>query len=155
MQSENECHDGKNSFADAEHTFSLFRRYMTGGANSHFFWNMVLQPGGKSSWGWAQNAMITVDSKSQQIEFHPEYYVMKHISHFVPPKSHMIACTGSWGDKIAFVKPDGTSVLIIGNTANRAYEITIGTSDNTAPERVTLPGHSFNTFEFTASAGKG
>ncbi len=44
MQSESECDTGANSFADAEHTFSLFRKYFNGGASAYFYWNMVLPP---------------------------------------------------------------------------------------------------------------
>ncbi len=147
IQTENECHDGKNSFADAEHTFQLFRKYINGGAQAYFFWNMILQSGGKSSWGWAQNAMITIDTESKQVTYHPEYYLMKHIAHFVPPKSKLIYSTGVWGDKIAFLRPDGSAVVIMGNSSNKEYEPAIGISrDNRTAIKVKVPPHSFNTF---------
>lgn len=152
IQSENECHGGKNSFADAEHTFWLFRKYMDGGANAYFFWNMVLQPGGKSSWGWAQNAMITVDSEKGEVTYHPEFYLMKHIAHFIPAGSQLIYSTGVWGDKIGFIRADGSTVLIMGNSASRDYDISIAVpGQSNRVIRVTVPSHSFNTFVFPAA----
>jgi glucosylceramidase len=151
MQSESECGSGANSVKDAEHTFALIRKYFEGGASSYFYWNMVLQPGGKSTWGWVQNAMITVDPDSKTVTYHPEFYLMKHASHFVRPGSHLVATTGRWGDKIAFVTPDSSAVLLIGNSSNGPLPVTIGTDRGAGVIHATLPSHSFNTIVIPAS----
>jgi glucosylceramidase len=150
MQSESECGKGANSIADAEHTFGLFRTYFNGGAGSYFYWNMVLPPKGKSTWGWTQNAMITVDPDSKAVTYHPEFYLMKHVSHFVRPGSHLAGTTGPWKDKLAFITPDGSAVLLIGNSANGPLPVTIGIEGTTSVVRATLPSHSFSTFVFPA-----
>ena len=149
MQTENECHGGDNSVADAEHTYRLLCKYLKGGAGSYFYWNMVLPPGGKSSWGWPQNAMVTVDPATKAVTYHPEFYVMEHVSHFVRPGSHLAAATGNWGDKLAFTAADGSAVLVMGNSSGGPLDVTVGTGGSGRRLwRATLPSHSFSTFVF-------
>jgi glucosylceramidase len=155
MQSESECGGGADSFADAEHTFSLFRTYFNGGASSYFFWNMVLKPGGVSTWGWKQNALITVDPDSKRLTYHPEFYLMKHAAHFVRPGARLATTTGRWGDKLAFIRPDGSAVVLIGNSSNGPLPVVIGTDSVAGVVRATLPGHSFSTFVLPPDVGAG
>ena len=42
MQSENECGDGRNTWAYAHYVFALLRHYLTNGANAYVYWNMLL-----------------------------------------------------------------------------------------------------------------
>jgi glucosylceramidase len=151
MQSESECGKGANSFSDAEYTFSLIRKYLNAGASSYFYWNMVLQPGGKSKWGWVQNALITIDPATQAVTYHPEFFLMKHVAHFVRPGSHLATCTGAWGDKLAFVGADGSAVLLVGNSRNEPLPVTIGTDRSASLIQVTLPAHSLSTMVIPAS----
>ncbi|MGN6367639.1 MAG: glycoside hydrolase family 30 protein [Phycisphaerae bacterium] len=145
MQSESECGTGKNSFADAEYTFSLLRKYLNAGASSYFYWNMVLPPGGVSTWGWKQNALITIDPDKKTITYNPEFYLFKHLSHFVPPNSHLLTTTGDWGDKLAFQTPTGDTVLLVGNSANKDLPLILSTDTPTETLHLTLPSHSLNT----------
>ncbi|HUO08905.1 MAG TPA: glycoside hydrolase family 30 beta sandwich domain-containing protein [Phycisphaerae bacterium] len=147
MQSESECGTGKNSFADAEHTFALMRTYFNGGASSYFYWNMVLPPGGVSTWGWKQNALITIDPTppAHTITRHPEFYLMKLASHFIPPGSHLVTTTGNWGDKLAFQTPAGDTVLLVGNSSKSDLPLIIATGTNESLH-LTLPSHSLNAF---------
>jgi len=61
LQTENECGDGENTWTYAGYVFELMHHYITNGVNGYVYWNMVLPPDGCSTWGWRQNAMITVD----------------------------------------------------------------------------------------------
>jgi glucosylceramidase len=90
MQTENECGDGQNSWPYAEYVFGLLRHYLTNGVSAYVYWNMILAPGGRSTWGWPQNAMITVDPATGRVTLNPEFYVMKHLTRFVD-----IRCTQS------------------------------------------------------------
>ena len=151
MQSESECGGGANSFADAEHTFGLLRTYFNGGAGSYFYWNMVLRPDGKSSWGWRQNALVSVDPDAKRVAYHPEFYLMKHASHFVRPGSHLATTTGRWVDKLAFIRPDGSAVVLVGNSSDGPLPVVVGLADDGSGSadrsaRAVLPGHSFSTF---------
>lgn len=58
-------------------------RFRNNGVNSYIYWNMVLESEGKSTWGWKQNSMITIDPITKQIIYNPEFYVVKHFSHFI------------------------------------------------------------------------
>jgi len=147
MQSESMCFDGKNTWGQAQELYGLMKRYLDGGANAYFAWNMVLNETGKSSWDWAQNALITVDQNSGKVTYNGEFYIYKHFSHFVKPGAKRILTTGSWGDKIAFTNPDGSTVLVMGNSSNQSHDVAItiaGRPENTF--NAMLPARSINTF---------
>jgi len=150
MQSETECNAGENSWDDAERLYGLMRYYFENNANSYFAWNMVLDDTGMSSWHWRQNSLITVNHESGQVIFNGEYFVMRHFSEFVKPGAKRVLTTGVWGDKIAFLNPDGSTVLVMANSANQPLTVVLnvaGRSDG-GTLRVTLPAGSVNTFEF-------
>ena len=107
MQTENECGGGADSTADAEHTFRLMCQVLPRRRRQLLLLEHGPAAGGKSSWGWAQNAMVTVDPAAGRVTYHPEFYLMQHLSHFVRPGCHLAAATGAWADKLAFVRPDG------------------------------------------------
>jgi glucosylceramidase len=147
MQSETECQSGHNSWADAQHLYALMKRYFDCGAHAYFLWNMVLDETGMSTWKWRQNAPITVNGATGKVAYHGEYYVMRHFSQFVKPGSKRVLATGVWGDKIAFVNPDGSTVIVIANSAANPHELVVAVA--AGPERTfkaMLPAHSINTF---------
>ncbi|HZH58973.1 MAG TPA: glycoside hydrolase family 30 protein [Metabacillus sp.] len=124
MQTENECGNGKNSWEYALYVHNLYRHYFVNGANAYIYWNMVLQPKGRSTWGWEQNSMITVDPDSKNVINNPEYYVMKHFSHFVKPGAFRLETTGPWtGNTTAFQNSDGSKVIVIANPLKDAREL--------------------------------
>jgi glucosylceramidase len=150
MQSETECNNGDNTWADAQRLFALMKHYLDNHANSYFAWNMVLDETGMSSWKWRQNALITIDRGSGKVRFNGEYYVMRHFSQFVKPGARRVLTTGVWGDKIAFVNPDASIVMVIGNSADKplAAILTVAGGNPGAPDTldVILPAKSINTF---------
>ncbi|MDQ0113019.1 glycoside hydrolase family 30 protein [Paenibacillus harenae] len=116
MQTENECGDGENTWFYAKYIFSLYQHYLFNGVHAYVYWNMVLEPKGRSTWGWEQNAMVTVDPATRQYVRNPEYYVMKHYAHFVSPGDIRIGLQGPWsGHASAFLKPDGTKIIVLSN----------------------------------------
>jgi glucosylceramidase len=126
MQSENECGDGTNTWEYARYIFNLYRHYLTNGVNSYIYWNMVLRPRGRSTWGWEQNSMITVESQSRECIKNPEYYVMKHFSHFIKKGAVRLGTKGHWaGNSVAFENTDGEIIAVVGNGLNRKRKITI------------------------------
>ncbi len=127
MQTENECGDGENTWFYAKYIFNLYQHYLFNGVNAYVYWNMVLEPKGRSTWGWEQNAMITVDSGERQATRNPEYYVMKHYAHFVSPGDRRIGLQGPWtGHAIAFRKPDGTRIIVLSNPYASEKELRLG-----------------------------
>ncbi|MFC1453005.1 glycoside hydrolase family 30 beta sandwich domain-containing protein [Verrucomicrobiota bacterium] len=116
MQSENECGDGDNSWEYAEYVFDLFQHYISSGVVIYMYWSMMLAPGGRSTWGWEQNSMITIDPQTRQITLNPEFYVMKHFSRFIAPGAVRIAPQGPWtGNSVAFTNPDGSRSVVVHN----------------------------------------
>ena len=95
MQTENECGDGKNTWEHAEYVFGLLWHYFTHNVESYAYWNMVLPKGGVSTWGWEQNSMITIDPSTKEVIYEPEFYVMKHISHFIKPGAKKVVTKGT------------------------------------------------------------
>lgn len=146
MQTENMCHKGANSWQDAEATFRLMSDYFSNGANSYMFWNMVLNANPKAYWLLReQNAMITIAPESGTVLYQPEFYLMKHLSHYVLPGAVCIAYTCSNKDLkvIAFRNPDNSVVSLISCVANQEAKVGIRVGDKTV--KLTLPGHSIST----------
>jgi glucosylceramidase len=116
IQSENECGDGNNTWEYAGYVFYLLWHYLTNGVSAYIYWNLVLQTGGLSTWMGRQNAMVTVDPESGQVSFNPDFYVMKHFSHFIDPGAVRIGLEGSWSaHALAFENPSGSHVLVVSN----------------------------------------
>ena len=153
MQSETDCHGGRNSWEDALFLYRRILHYVGQGASSYFLWNLVLDETGLSTWGWRQNAPITVDSRTGAVAYNGEYHVMRHFSQFVKPGAHRVLATGPWGDKIAFANPDGSVVVVAANSSERDCVVVVAPGgDPAGTVRVTLPAKSVNTLVFDAHA---
>jgi glucosylceramidase len=148
IQTESVCFNGDNSWGQAMELYGLMKRYFEGGANQYFAWNMILDETGKSSWDWAQNALITVDQKTGKATYNGEFHVYKHFSHFVKPGAKRILATGTWGDRIAFVNPDGSIVVVMANSSGSDCAATIAFDDLGRKDtiEITVPARSVNTF---------
>lgn len=85
-QSEHECGNGKNNWDYAEYSWDLMKHYLLNGASAYLYWNISLLDGGVSRWGWKQNSLITVNAKNKTYKWNPEFYLMKHFSHYVQPE---------------------------------------------------------------------
>ncbi|MDP4276206.1 MAG: glycoside hydrolase family 30 beta sandwich domain-containing protein [Bacteroidota bacterium] len=114
MQTENMCGEGENSWKSLENSWNSMVHYFHNGARSYQYWNMVLDETGKSSWGWAQNSLIVIDRKTKEIHYTPEFYLMKHFSHFIQPGAYLIR-TSITTDALAFLTADHKVVVICYN----------------------------------------
>lgn len=114
IQTENECGDGSNSWEYAGYVFDLFHHYITNDAMAYVYWNMVLPPGGESTWGWKQNVLITV-GPAHEIIFNPEYYVMKHFSKFIKPGSQRVSLRREWAANAIAFENGGELALVVRN----------------------------------------
>ncbi|MBU2997984.1 hypothetical protein KO500_16195 [Cellulophaga baltica] len=145
MQTETECGDGSNDWKAAEHTFDLMKHYFKNGANSYMYWNMVLDETGKSQWGWKQNSMISIDSKTKAITYNPEFYLMKHLSAYVAPGSVKLAATGGDDDTIVFYNEAENKVVVLTyNNEDQNRELNFKINDKEI--NALLDAKSFNTF---------
>lgn len=145
MQTESECGNGENNWKSAEYTWSLIHQYISNGASSYMYWNMVLDNSGKSTWGWTQNMMISINKETKDIKYNPEYYLMKHLSHFVLNGAHLLK-TESTKDYLAFINPDGEIVIMLMNLEENDKDLKL--SVNNKIVTVKAKGKSINTFSW-------
>lgn len=114
-QTEQECGDGKNTWDAALYSWQLMRHYLDNGTSAYFYWNISLEEGGISRWGWAQNSLVTVNKDGKSYRYTPEYFVMKHVSHYVQPGAFKLAADGDAKELLAFVNPDQSIVVVASN----------------------------------------
>lgn len=138
IQSESECGDGQNTWTYAMYIFEMMRHYFRNGVSAYVYWNMALKEGGESTWGWHQNSLVTV--KDGHAKFNPEFYLMKHFSHFVRPGAKVLRTVGTMSPyALAFVNPDGDKVVVLMNPYDTEKTVTI------EGENYILAPRSFNT----------
>jgi glucosylceramidase len=144
-QSEQECGDGRNDWRYARYAWSLMKHYLRNGASAYQYWNMALLDGGVSRWGWAQNSLVTIDKRTGAHRYNHEYWLMKHLSHFVPPGARRLEAVSWTGyeDVLAFRNPDGATILIAHNPLGEAMPIKIAVGQRQL--QAVLPPDSFST----------
>ncbi|WP_338396410.1 glycoside hydrolase family 30 beta sandwich domain-containing protein, partial [Oenococcus oeni] len=125
IQTESECGFGENSWEYAEYIFRLFNHYFTAGATAYTYWNIILADS-ISTWGWQQNSLFSIDSKdNNKVTRNPEYYVMRHYSHYVKPGARVLESTGHFNSMgIAFRNPDDQIVVVVQNALERELPFT-------------------------------
>ena len=143
MQTESECGENENNWHSAEKTWGLMKQYISNGANAYMYWNMVLEKNGRSSWGWKQNMLVSIDTATKEVVYNPEYYLMKHLSHYVKPGAHLVQTKGN-NDCLAFINENGSTVLLIANTKDAPQRVTL--QINGKEVGAELKANSFNTF---------
>ncbi|MDR3250622.1 MAG: beta-glycosidase [Tannerella sp.] len=142
-QTEQECGNGKNDWGGCVYSWGLMKHYFNNGTNVYDYWNISLENGGLSRWGWSQNSLVTVDKDARTYKFTYEYYLLKHVSGYVSPGARLLPVSGEFSDILAFQNPDGAYVLVIHNANDAEIKpvIKIGDRVFSAP----LKPKSFNT----------
>ncbi len=134
IQSESECGDGQNSFDHMMYIFELMRLYFRMGASSYVYWNTALEGDSSSTWGWRQNSLIhVIDGKGVLT---PEFYLMKHFSHFVKRGAKYLKMKGEYSSStVAFKNPNGEIVLVMANPYYEEQVVSFGGSSYALPPR--------------------
>lgn len=126
LHTEAPCHNGANSWKEAENIFKDIVMYLENGCTNYCYWNMVLNETGLSTWNWKQNSMITVNRETKEVIFNPEFYVMKHFSHFIMPGAKRIESQGDYNESyIAFKNPDGSIICVLSNFSEESKIVNI------------------------------
>lgn len=124
MQSENECGFGDNTWEYARYVWTMLKHYISNGAESYLYWNLVLEPMGVSTWGDPQNAMVTVCPDTDGVLYNPDFYVMKHFSSIVKRGAVLQGASGTYaGDSLIFRNPDGSLALELFNPFDRVIAV--------------------------------
>lgn len=78
--------------------------------------------------GMGANSLVVVDPQTKSYRYTPEYYVMKHVSHYVQPGAYKLETEGAYTNLLAFRNPDNSIALIIANETSddRSLSIRIG-----------------------------
>jgi glucosylceramidase len=143
-QTEQECGNGYNDWAYAVYAWGLMKHYLMNGVEAYQYWNISLNEGGVSTWGWHQNSLVVVDPSTKGYRYTNEFYLMKHLSHFVKPNAKRVTTEGAFSDLLAFENPDKSIAILIHNETNTLKSVSIKVGDKTIkPE---LKPNTFNTF---------
>ena len=142
-QTEQECGDGKNDWKHCLHAWDLMKHYIKNGTSAYLYWNISLAEGGFSRWGWQQNSLISVDTTKRTFKYNHEYYLLKHVSHFVKTGAKLIQTHGTFDDLLAFINPDKSVIVVAFNKADESRELAIKIGDKTIV--ASLKPNSFNT----------
>jgi len=147
IQSETECYNGLNTWGEGLTTFRKIIEDTRNYAGGYFFWNMVLNETGRSTWNWRQNSLITVDRTAHKVIYNPEFYALKQVSAAVSPGAKRVAVSGGpFKYTVAFLNPAGSEVLVFENDAARPVTAEIEAAG--ARWRVEAPARSMNTVTF-------
>ncbi|WP_299780821.1 glycoside hydrolase family 30 beta sandwich domain-containing protein [uncultured Formosa sp.] len=115
MQTENKCGEHENDWTSVQRSWKDLVHYFNNGTGSYMYWNMVLDETGKSAWGWPQNSMVVIDKNTKKVTYTDEFYLFKHLSHFVQPGDHFLKSSDG-ENHIAFKLQDGRIVVLFNNT---------------------------------------
>jgi len=118
-QSEQECGDGTNTWSYSGYCWQLMKHYFRSGARGYMYWNISLAQGTKSTWGWAQNSLVVVDTAAKTFRYTHDYYLLKHMTHFVDVGARTIEVTGTCDDVLGFLNPDKSVILLVRNALKR------------------------------------
>jgi len=143
-QSEQECGDGKNDWKYCSYAWTLMKHYLDNGANAYMYWNLSLDKDGFSRWGWRQNSLVSVDLMKKTFVYNFEYYLLKHVSHFVMPGARLLDTNGVNSNMLAFVNPDKSIVVVVRNDEKAAKKINLKIGEIAI--NPLLKADSFNTF---------
>jgi glucosylceramidase len=144
-QSEQECGDGKNAWSYTSYCWQLMKHYLRSGASGYMYWNLATDMSGKSTWGWAQNALVSVDVDAKTFRYNHDYYLLKHLTHFVDVGAKNVETTGTCDDALAFVNPDGAVVLLLRNELPHAQMVQVDVHERSVA--VELPADSVGTLK--------
>jgi glucosylceramidase len=128
FQSEQECGFGDNTWAYSCYCWQLMKEYFRRGARAYMYWNISTAKGGLSTWGWPQNSLVSVDTAAKTYKYNHDYYLLKHLTHYVDVGAKLLDLSGTCDDAIGFLNPDGTVVVLLRNEAPRKQmvQVTVG-----------------------------
>ena len=118
--------------------FELMRQYFRHGASAYVYWNIALEGDSSSTWGWCQNSLMhVVDGKPN---YTPEFYLMKHFSHFVKRGARYVLINGEFSSMcVGFENPNGEKIVVVANPYKTEKIIEL------EGKSYTLPADSINT----------
>jgi glucosylceramidase len=145
-QTEQECGDSRNDWRFCRYAWTLIKHFLENGVSAYCYWNISLEKGGVSRWGWAQNSLVTVDPETKTFTYNYEYYLMKHLSRFVQPGARRLD-TMTWSgheNLLGFLNPHESVVVLMQNDLGEDLPVRVKVGEQVIA--ATLQADSFNTF---------
>ena len=149
LGSEQECGDGNNDWGYTSYCWQLMKSYFRNGARAYMYWNIALAQGAPSTWGWHQNSLVTVDPAGGTFRYTHDFYLLKHLTHFVDVGAHLVETSGTCDDALVFRNPDGTLVLLLRNELTHAQRISVRIEQRIVA--IELPPDSISTLTLTTA----
>lgn len=128
MQTENICGNAENDWTALERTWKNIVFCFNNGVNSYMYWNMILNETGKSWWDWAQNSLVIINRDNGSVNYTPEYYLLKHLSHFLCPNTRLVKVSDS-ENVLAFKINNYKYVIVVYNDKDIDVEKTFCIKD--------------------------
>jgi glucosylceramidase len=99
------------------------------GARGVLMWNLALDPQHGPHLGGCKDCrgVVTIDPKTGKVTRNIEYYAFGHASRFVHQGARRVDSHGEFKglDHVAFTNPDGSTALIVSNSAAEARRFTV------------------------------
>lgn len=133
-----------NNWADTNRFWTFLKYSINQGINAFVYPHMSLSHGFISQQGRRSNSLIVVDKVNKEFHFTPDYYLIKHFSHFIEFGAYSLVVQGNYKDVVAFVNPDNRIIIIAANLTRLPCKVRlkIGTKE----QIVRLKAQSFSTF---------
>jgi glucosylceramidase len=141
MHTESVCHDGGNTWAQAAMLFEDIGNYLRAGCDTYTYWNMVLDQGGRSTWGWRQNSLVTVDTAAGTWRENPDLAVMRLFARQCVPGAVRIEAFSFQRPALAVQRPDGAIAVFVANHEAKPKPVKVHLGARTWRE--VLPPRSF------------
>ena len=74
---------------------------------------------------WKQNSLVSVDTTNNTFKYNHEYYLLKHVSHYVQSGAKLLKTSGTFNNSLAFVNPDSSIILVLRNEETEDQHINI------------------------------
>ena len=126
MQTETKCGWGANDWKYAFEIYNQMVWYLERNTSYYLQWNMILNKTEMSSWGRKQNSIITVDTFDKTYKVNPQYWVVKHLTHYIRPNATRIKNINADDiQAVVFKNTDDSVVVVLSNQAQpeRSYRI--------------------------------
>lgn len=144
IQMKQEVSSGDNTWTECFKTWESMKTGFLAGSSSYIYNNIALPDSLDNHWEMRGNSLVSVDTHRKKVRFNPEYFLLKHCSHYLQPGAKRVKTSGTYNNLLAFINPDKSLVIILVNTSLQEESINIGvrTQMFSAP----IKPRSINTF---------
>lgn len=144
IQIKTDLGSGSNTWEECLNTWDNMKTSLTAGASIYIYHNMVLEDSAKLHWNGYSNSLISVNKEAKSYQLNPEYYLLKHCSHYVQPGAKRMETSGKFTDILAFINPNRSVVVVMVNKKTEPQWLNIGV--RTQMYSVKIKPQSINTF---------